>query len=1063
MGTKKSLYIMLLTLLAAFMSPAALLALDVRVININLEPSEEQIREIVGDGALPENVGIFTAEIFDGTGWTVKDATARTYKMYDGSYTKQTEYGVFGQDGIFIRALVKREPSSFPGGTPDIKKEYFYQLSVTFTKEGEPDKVIRTDCFNSALTLGAVWLTDIDQSDMILPDTGKYLIGFNKCPNGEDGATSKIQINPGEYFENGVSLRLLNDQDNGMFNIHTERRNQYGLPFTYTRFSMGYQAYKYGGATSQAFGRIEVYINNGLTGSRADMKAYSRPDRGTATYNFDRQENYPGGINWIGLKQLNNKTNPTGYVDNYANLAACRLYYTCPVQGRRTQTMMFDQPGGVIYEEQGMVELSAFSTGHTTVTYTIEKGSDLAEIISEYDDNLRRNRYYLKPKDGRKGVIVVKASTEGDKTFAAASASQTYHFNFASTVEYLYDYKPADGSGKQTIFFYVQAKNGRTLESLDVTVYDNVRSLANEQTIHITNSDLDKYKTSTPNVYAVTIDATGGIGPLVYELSYKFSGIDAVSEGFFEDRAQFVYLTDLAGVKVSTASGDAIPAEGTLANSRYEGYKKGYLIHAPGSIETPESFDLSPYERFCVDLGGQKSASGSATSGRVGYSLYNGVSQAYLSTGATDRENVFEWDFEIESKEAGKTIRLEFDDGGDSNADDLICVGAPRFYLPVQDLRQPQTITWISEETVNPRREESFKLEATSSSGHEVLYHLLSGSKYAYIDGKELKFTEEAMNDTVQGIDLLIEAYQPGNNDFQAATPVLCNVYLRNTIEIEKGERIILEGPGEIEELVINADGTSSGQAVMTNGLLHVKRLVLNYTFEPGKWHHIAFPADLNLDKVGDFNAKGFTYSSSTEESAPGHYYIREYDTRKRAENANNDPWTAPATPEVKGHKGYIMKVESTDNKPVEVTFVMNNISMDFEQSVRGMYLSLDMTECEPQSRHTVYISPKNVEGNTLRVDVRYVPDDMSNIPVNHAYALSQMRVTSTPVRGKIRLMLPDQSYCRVGIYDKKGEKLLKAVNYVAPMQIDISDLKPGQYLLTVAYGPAYREMLVDL
>ncbi len=73
------------------------------------------------------------------------------------------------------------------------------------------------------------------------------------------------------------------------------------------------------------------------------------------------------------------------------------------------------------------------------------------------------------------------------------------------------------------------------------------------------------------------------------------------------------------------------------------------------------------------------------------------------------------------------------------------------------------------------------------------------------------------------------------------------------------------------------------------------------------------------------------------------------------------------------------------------------------------------------------------------------------------------MRVTYTPRHSGIRLTLPDQSPARVGIFDEKGEKLLKAVNYVAPMMIDLTDLPRGKYVMAVIYGPASATREIEL
>lgn len=1063
MRTKKSLYTAILTLSAALLSPAEAEALDVKVLSVNT-------------GTVSGNI---KAEIIDGEGWTVTNVIGRRYEMATGNCTERNVYRLFGAGNCFI--------SSEVDGLPKAGNDYFFQLEVTFKDANDPvngvEKVVKTDCFNATMTEGAVWLTDIDRSDMEISEAGTYAIGYDECPNATPG--TPIQIHPNSTFGKGISFKATNNPGNVLCTIKTDRRNQYGVPFTYTMFTIGYQAYKANGDASNAFGRLVFLLNKKETGSRANMKAYSTPGRGTGAYYFNQTQANAAGITFIGFNVLNDTqgayANLNGWEDNYANLAACRLYYPLPAHTKRAQTIIFDNPGGIIFEDEPEAEITAFSTGHTPISYSIIQGKNLATIEE------RNGEYFLKPLEGKKGTIVVEAITMGDETFDVASATQTYSFNFASSVTYLGTHVSAADPTDRTVYLYIQDK-GRTIEKLQLDLYDNVRSFTNLLSADLVRAGLNNYKTAIDNVYAVPVTVAEA-GTLVHSLSYKFAGGDEETGGLYEDNAEFIYMTDIPDIVKSLENGTVRTNEafggGTLANSKYK-YGKGYGVYAPGYIETPESFDLSPFSRFCVDMGGQAlDDEGNTSTGRVGYSLYNGISQAYLNTGATASSNVFEWDYRILSKDAGKTIKLEFDAGGDGNADDAICVGSPRFYYPTEEYRKGQSIEWEKEETVNPYTLASMALTAQTSSGLPVIYRIARGAEFgSIVNNNTIVFNVDAFREFEENpenkangaqAEILVEAIQPGTPDYQAATPVPCVFYLCRTLIIQKDERVELGSDTDVNEIVIYADGKSSGEAVVTDGVVNLKRLVLKYTFTPGKWHHIAFPSDMNLLKVSDLKKKGFEYAKYENEYKPGTFFMREYDGRLRSEYSNEhgagdpsnyedgNPWHILDKPEVESHKGYIMKLVTDDDTPVEITFVMQNVSLDFEKTVRAMYLYVDMTNTEPESRHTIYVRPKNVEGNTLRVDLRYVPTDMSQMPLNHAYALNEMRITRTPVRGKIRLMLPEQSPCRVGIYDKKGKKLLKAINYVAPMQIDISDLKPGQYLLTVAYGPAYREMLVDL
>ena len=251
------------------------------------------------------------------------------------------------------------------------------------------------------------------------------------------------------------------------------------------------------------------------------------------------------------------------------------------------------------------------------------------------------------------------------------------------------------------------------------------------------------------------------------------------------------------------------------------------------------------------------------------------------------------------------------------------------------------------------------------------------------------------------------------------------------------------------------------GQVVVKNGIVQVKKLILKYTFVPKEWNFITFPSDLDIDKISDLNAKG--YYLNTKPSGRGAYYIRSYDTQVRAENPSGSVWKNLETPEVKGLRGYIMGINNAlGMDPVEVTFTMDNVSLDFESSIRPLNLTLDLSKVEPGTRQDVYIKPVNVKGNTLKVSVDFQPENLSVLPINHAKALEGMRFTFTPDKRGIRLTLPDQTPAKIAIYNKKGTKLMKAVRYVAPMVLDLSDLKSGTYQMVINYGDATAVRILD-
>ena len=272
---------------------------------------------------------------------------------------------------------------------------------------------------------------------------------------------------------------------------------------------------------------------------------------------------------------------------------------------------------------------------------------------------------------------------------------------------------------------------------------------------------------------------------------------------------------------------------------------------------------------------------------------------------------------------------------------------------------------------------------------------------------------------------------------------------------MERDGRLVLKDGDEINELTVYADARSCGQVVVESGLARVDKLVLKYTFTPGEWNFVSFPADASLSRISNLDALGYRLNDGQKA-----FYLCEYDTRRRAGQPGGDVWTRLQTDNVARNKGYIMSLSpSADNpgdKPVEVTFVLGNTTLGVDASGNGsMNVELNMMQLEPGTEFPVYVMPDGgVKGAPLKVMVRFSPDDLSALPVNHARALEDVRVTFNPNNSGIRLTLPTQEQAKVVIFDSK-ERMVKAVKYVSPYLIDITGLEPGSYQLYIQYGNA--------
>ena len=163
----------------------------------------------------------------------------------------------------------------------------------------------------------------------------------------------------------------------------------------------------------------------------------------------------------------------------------------------------------------------------------------------------------------------------------------------------------------------------------------------------------------------------------------------------------------------------------------------------------------SKYERFVVDVGGQPISN--PTRGKVSFALKSASNGAVLlNSGNIAWSERIEWDYELNGL---SKVYILCNNGGDGNTNDVICVGAPRFYYP-PTLKKPQSITGSSEVIINECNPIVLPLDAVAESGLDVIYCLTEGEEYARIeDGNKLN----VFNIPSDSCRVSVIAYQPGN------------------------------------------------------------------------------------------------------------------------------------------------------------------------------------------------------------------------------------------------------------------------------------------------------------
>lgn len=373
-----------------------------------------------------------------------------------------------------------------------------------------------------------------------------------------------------------------------------------------------------------------------------------------------------------------------------------------------------------------------------------------------------------------------------------------------------------------------------------------------------------------------------------------------------------------------------------------------------------------------------------------------------------------------------------------------------RLYLK-KDVRKEQEATWPATEILAYGKPFKHTIDAGFTSGGTGLYYITSGSEYATIEGNVLNVHTIP---TDKSAYIEVAAVQPGNDEYLTSPLSTCRFYVVNDKTVPADGKLVLANGDEVDELTVYANPSSRGQVVVNNGFATVKKLILKYTFNPGEWNFISFPANVSLSQISDLNSLGYTLNGSQKA-----FYLCEYSTRSRAEQPSKTAWTKLTSDNVIKNKGYIMGVsrsaDNPENKPVEVTFVFENTTLGFDPSNSGsLNVELNMMQIEPGTKIPVYVMPDGLKGAPLKVMVKFSPKDISELPLNYAKALDDARVTFNPNNSGIRLTLPTQEQAKVVIFDSK-ERVIKAVKYIAPYLIDITDLKPGKYQLYIQYGNA--------
>lgn len=746
---------------------------------------------------------------------------------------------------------------------------------------------------------------------------------------------------------------------------------------------------------------------------------------------------------------------------DHANYAMPRLYLPVSHTKKQTQTVDFHTEGNIVLEGETKLTASASSGGK--VYYSVISGRNLASIEGDV----------LKPVWGGKGTVVVEATQYGDDNYYPATAYLTFDVEMQPDIEILDAYHPTVSTNDNNgyVYLFVDTK-GKKLDKLDVTVFNDHNRLTQTSTINL----MPKYDGDAAE--QVIEFAVPGLDSQVLLVSYSYEGSDAVEKlPYWHTKGSYDYISDMPVSNLKMTVGWASPSApnksfngdngGVLSIVANPGvnYAKGLGLHARGVLELQPSV-LTPYDRVAADMGAQVGYGGDPSQ-TMAYSVECGSQIVKTSKtlnpetgqyegGDVPKSQYVSWDVPINN---GAILRLIIDKGSDNRDDnDHVCVGAPRlYYIPL--VKSPQTIDWELSRNVVSNKPVQIDLSAMSSTSLPIYYKVVKGNEFASISNGVLYINTPQNGDT----EVIVDAYQPGNDVWAPAPTVSCTFRLSHGLEVQKNEYVEISGPDVLDELIVHADKNSAGQVAIKSGIVDVKKVILKYTFVPGEWAYIAFPSDLDIDKVSNLNELGYRHNAY---GAPA-YYIREFNTAMHENNPfGEDDWRILDEPVVEGLKGYTMSIDDRlTTEPVEVTFIIDNTKVDLKSVMSALGLTLDLSVVNPGTTIPVTIasSNPNVDSNQLTVQVQFDPADLSSLPLNHEQALERTRFVFVGNHKAIRLTLPDQTPARIAFFDKAGRKVLKAVRYIAPNVIDLSDMKTGTYNMVVSYGPAIKTYEITL
>lgn len=429
--------------------------------------------------------------------------------------------------------------------------DYAYRMEVVL----DDDTRLLTECVNQANTEAFMWLGDYQWTEATTAVAGT-LPGVDRC----FGTDQNLQTSDKTYYK-GVSSK------GGQI--------IYDLPeeMNFRKFDMVL-------GTQNGSGNLKFmfYCNEG---KKLDFTVNSNAIKSIST------ADYQTFIPSLPLTKIRlDFTNNSNAIGNY-NLA--RLYMERTPSDKQEQQVTFTNTGEtIIYPRQ--VDLKATATSGGKIYYRIIKGRDAAELKGNV----------LTFKDGQSTEVVVEATQYGNEQYACAVSQLSYAVRTGENI-FISSVLPESGSNPGTVYLYVNPQANR-LSQLTLNIYDDVYLLNELQQL-----DLLTIWNNTPFVSGTTGKVLAVAVPdlemnRVFRITYGYEGGETMYSSYYEGLDVFDYLSDLPYRTQGNAQIDKA-VNGSMLQITTQKYKKGFGIHAVGSVQT--TLPAGIYDRFITDVGKQ--------------------------------------------------------------------------------------------------------------------------------------------------------------------------------------------------------------------------------------------------------------------------------------------------------------------------------------------------------------------------------------------------------------------------------------------------------------------------